>query len=152
MPCRISRQTRQQWKQHRSCKWEAKKVLFQWGVRNWLFFHKCEQQVCLIYGANLALGKKMQCGVAFHHSNFSQDFPAGSNLCKEMVKELKTILQKQQSLNRWRRLAHQPRHHLKWRTSCKHKKLFTDGGIIKKAMTAVAESLFREHKDSFCHS
>lgn len=28
----------------------------------------------------------------------------------------------------------------------KHKEPFTDGGIVKEAMTAVAETLFRDHK------
>ena len=56
--------------------------------------------VCLICGATVSVGKR--CNVERHytkvHNNFSRDFPEGSSLRKEKIKELKATLQRQQSL------------------------------------------------------
>lgn len=59
-----------------------------------------ERCVCLICGASVAVGKK--CNVERHFTqvlrNFARDFPVGSGLQTEKVKQLKATLQKQQSL------------------------------------------------------
>ncbi|KAM3599100.1 uncharacterized protein V6R79_022978 [Siganus canaliculatus] len=102
--------------------------------------------VCLMCGASVSVGKK--CNVECHftkvHSNFSRDFPAGSRLRKEKIKELKTTLQRQQDL------FTKPTKKVNAATEASfkvaHKKPFTDGGIVKEAMTAVAETLFKDQK------
>ncbi|CAK6977313.1 uncharacterized protein LOC121909836 isoform X6 [Scomber scombrus] len=100
--------------------------------------------------ASVSVGKR--CNVERHftkvHSNFSRDFPVGSSLRKEKIKELKSTLQRQQSLftkpakkaNAATEASFKVGHIL-----TKHHKRFTDGGIVKEAMTAVAETLFRAH-------
>ncbi|XP_056138883.1 general transcription factor II-I repeat domain-containing protein 2-like [Lampris incognitus] len=84
------------------------------------------------------------------HSKFSRAFPAGSSVRKEKIKELESTLQRQQSL-----LTRPTKKKARAATEAsfkvahvltKHKKPFTDGGIVKKAMTAVADMLFRDHK------
>lgn len=107
--------------------------------------------VCLICCASLSVGKR--CNLERHftkvHGNFSRDFPAGSSLRKKKIKELKTTLQRQQSLftkptkkaNASTEASFKVAHVL-----TKHKKPFTNGGIVKEAMTAVAETLFKDHK------
>ena len=68
---------------------------------------------------------------------------------KKKIKELKTMLQRQQDLftkptkkaNAATEASFKVAHIL-----TKHKKPFTDGGIVKEAMTAVAETLFKDHK------
>lgn len=64
------------------------------------FTNVSERCVCLICGTSFAVGK--QCNVEHHftqvHGNFAQDFPGGSGLRTEKVKQLKATLQKQQSL------------------------------------------------------
>lgn len=99
----------------------------------------------------MAVGKKSNVERHFTtvHSTFSQDFPAGSSKRKEKIKELKTLLQRQQSLftrpvqkaNACTEASFKEAHIL-----TKHKKAFTDGCIVKEAMTAVAETLFKDHK------
>lgn len=105
-----------------------------------------DQCVCLFCGVSLAVGRK--CNVQRHfttiHSTFSKDFPVGSNLWKEKIKELKTQRQRQQSLftrpvqkaTACTEASFKVAHILK-----KRKKAFTDGGVVKEAMTAVAEML-----------
>ena len=107
--------------------------------------------VCLICGATVSVGKR--CNVERHftttHANFSKDFPTGTHLREEKVKELKTALQRQQSLftkptkraNAATEASFKVAHIL-----AKHKKPFTDGVLVKEAMAAVAESLFGDHK------
>ena len=73
----------------------------------------------------------------------------GSSLQKEKIKELKTMLQRQQSLfikpikkaNAATEALFKVAHIL-----TKHSKTLTDGRIVKEAMTAVAELLFKDHK------
>lgn len=120
------------------------------GIRG--LFHECKGQVCsfdlkLIW--KLGGWQKMQRHFTTVHSTFSQDFPVGSNLWKEKIRELKTQLQQQQSL--FTRPVQKA-------TACteasfkavhiltKRKKAFTDGSVVKEAMTAVAEMLFKDHK------
>ncbi|KAK0142715.1 General transcription factor II-I repeat domain-containing protein 2A [Merluccius polli] len=119
------------------------------------FININDKCVCLICGASVSVGKR--CNVERHftkvHGNFSQDFPAGSSLRRDKITELKTTLQRQQSLftkpakktNSATEASFKVAHIL-----TKRKKPFTDGGIIKEAMapmTAVAETLFRNHKN-----
>lgn len=106
----------------------------------------------MICGTSMAVGKR--CNMVRHftkvYSNFSRDFPKGSNLQKEKIKELKATLQRQQSLftkptkkaNAATEASFKMAHIL-----TKHKKPLTDGGIVKEAMTTVDETLFRDHKN-----
>ncbi|CAL9684508.1 unnamed protein product [Knipowitschia caucasica] len=71
----------------------------QWET-DFLFTNVNNKCVCLICGFSVAVGKR--CNVQRHfvsvHGNFSHKFPTGSNLRKEKVMELKSALQRQQSL------------------------------------------------------
>uniref|UniRef100_A0A8C5I3V4 SPIN-DOC-like zinc-finger domain-containing protein n=1 Tax=Gouania willdenowi TaxID=441366 RepID=A0A8C5I3V4_GOUWI len=90
--------------------------------------------VCLLCGTSLAVFKKCNVERRFTklHSNFSQDFPLGSSLCKNKVKELKNTLQKQlftkpkKKVNATTEASFKVAHIL-----TKNKNTFTDGGIIK---------------------
>lgn len=96
--------------------------------------------VCLTCGTNLGVSKK--CNTEQHftkvHSNLSQDFVVGSNLCKKKVKELKTILQKQPSKQTKNASASTEASFKVVHILTKHKKPFINVEIIKEAM---AESL-----------
>ncbi|KAK7901476.1 hypothetical protein WMY93_018245 [Mugilogobius chulae] len=118
---------------------------------DFLFTSVNDKCVCLICGFSVAVGKR--CNVERHftklHGNFPRDFPTGSALRREKVKELKLALQRQQSLftkptkrgNAATEASFKVAHLL-----TKHKKAFTDGAVVKEAMTAVAETLFEDHK------
>uniref|UniRef100_A0AAV2MK93 Uncharacterized protein n=1 Tax=Knipowitschia caucasica TaxID=637954 RepID=A0AAV2MK93_KNICA len=107
--------------------------------------------VCLICGASVSVGKRSNVERHFTtiHGNFSRDFPMGTNLRKEKIKELKSALQRQQCLftkptkkaNAATEASFKVAHIL-----AKHKKPFTDGAVVKEAMTAAAETLFVDHK------
>lgn len=79
--------------------------------------------VFLICSASVSVGKR--CNREHHfakvHSNFSQDFPEGSSLRQEKIKELKTVLKRQQSL--FTKPAEKANAHI----FTTHKKPFTDG-------------------------
>ncbi|XP_041854559.1 zinc finger BED domain-containing protein 5-like [Melanotaenia boesemani] len=120
--------------------------------KDFCFTNVNDKCVCLICGVSLAVGKK--CNVERHftkvHSNFCRDFPAGTNLRREKVKELKTALQKQQALFTTPLKKSTVSTEASFKVAqilTKHKKAFTDGGVIKEAMTAVAESLFQDYKN-----
>ncbi len=83
------------------------------------------------------------------HGNFARDFPAGSGLRTEKVKQLKATIQKQQSLFTKpikRGNAITEASFKVARILTQHKKPFTNGAMVKEAMTAVAETLFKDHK------
>jgi len=108
--------------------------------------------VCLICGASVSVGKR--CNVEHHftkvHGNFLRDFPAGSSLRKDKITELKTTLQRQQSLFTKPAKKANSATEASFKVAqilTKRKKPFTDGGIVKEAMTAVAETVFRDHKN-----
>ncbi|CAL9688304.1 unnamed protein product [Knipowitschia caucasica] len=118
---------------------------------DFLFTNVNDKCVCLICGFSVAVGKR--CNVQRHfvsvHGNFSHEFPTGSNLRKEKVKELKSALQRQQSLFTKTTKKSCAATEASFKVAhllAKHKKPFTDGAIVKDAMTAVAETLFDDHK------
>lgn len=96
---------------------------------------------------------RQRCNVERHftsvHSNFSKDFPAGTNLRQEKVRERKSSLQRQQALFTKPTKRANAATEASFKVAyilAKHKKPFTDGAIVKEAMSAAAETLFAEHK------
>lgn len=107
------------------------------------------KHVCLICSIRVSVNKRCNFERPFTqvHSNFAQDL--STKLRMENVNELKTTLKRQQSLfakpekkpNSVTEASFKVAHIL-----TKHKKPFTDGGMMKEAMTAMPETLFRDHK------
>ncbi len=134
---------------------EKKKKTIYYFHEEWesefFFTNVNERCVCLICGASVAVGKR--CNVERHftqvHGNFARDFPVGSGLRIEKVKQLKTTIQKQQSLFTKpikRGNAITEASFKVARILTQHKKPFTNGAMVKEEMTAVAETLFKDHK------
>lgn len=82
------------------------------------------------------------------HSNVLWNYPAGSNLEKDEVKELKMSLQRRPSFftkptrtaNAATEASFRVGHNL-----TEHKKTFSDGGTPKEVLIMVAKSLFQDH-------
>ncbi|XP_069059006.1 general transcription factor II-I repeat domain-containing protein 2-like isoform X1 [Pleurodeles waltl] len=118
---------------------------------DFLFTEIKDNCVCLICGAKLAVGKKSNVKRHFStmHGHFESMFPKGSSLRSQKVNELKSALQTQKSFITTKKAAaateasFKVTHHL-----IKHKATFSDGAIVKEAMLLMAESLFKDFKNS----
>ena len=117
------------------------------------FFFTSMKDMCvyLICGSSVSVGKRgyVERNHTQVHSNFARDFPAGSTQRTEKVNQLKATLKKLKWLfigptkkaNTATEASFKVAHIL-----TKHKKPYTDGGMMKEAMTAVADTLFKDHK------
>ncbi|XP_069077106.1 general transcription factor II-I repeat domain-containing protein 2-like [Pleurodeles waltl] len=108
---------------------------------------------CLICGAKLAVGKKGNVERHFStmHMHFERKFPKGSNVRSQKVSDLKAALQAQYSIfakptkkaNAATEASFKVTHHL-----IKNKATFSDGAIVKEAILIMADSLFKDLKNS----
>ena len=117
------------------------------------FFFTSMKDMCvyLICGSSVSVCKRgyVERNHTQVHSNFARDFPAGSTQRTEKVNQLKATLKKPQCLfigpskkaNTATEASFKVAHIL-----TKHKKPYTDGGMVKEVMTAVADTFFKDHK------
>ena len=85
------------------------------------------------------------------HKHFEREFPGGNSLWSQKVSEIKSALQRQQSLftkpskrvNTATEASFKVAHYL-----TKNKETFIDGVIVKGAMSLMAESLFRDFQNN----
>ncbi|XP_078512536.1 general transcription factor II-I repeat domain-containing protein 2-like [Lissotriton helveticus] len=131
---------------------KRKKYYFHQEWENeFLFTQFKDNCLCLICGAKLAVGKKGNVKRHFStvHVHFESKFPKGSGLRTQKVNELKSALKTRHSCVTTTKAtaameaSFKVTHHL-----IKQKTTFLDGAIVKEAMLLMAESLFKDFKNS----
>uniref|UniRef100_UPI003AAD8DF6 general transcription factor II-I repeat domain-containing protein 2-like n=1 Tax=Centroberyx gerrardi TaxID=166262 RepID=UPI003AAD8DF6 len=111
-----------------------------------------EKSVCLICGATVATAKRHNIERHFStcHKNFNASYPPGSSLRVEKARELKAALGKQQSFFTRPVKKSQAATEASFRAAhflTKNKKPFSDGDVLKGAMTVIANTLFKDEKN-----
>ena len=112
--------------------------------------------VCLICCETVALIKSgnVKCHYVTKHSEFEKTYPCQSALRAQKITELRAQYERSTRMISHSFTAQQRANECSLRVAWilgQHKKPFTDGGIVKECMSAVAETLFEgKQKEELC--